>query len=100
MVTRRRRLKKSHNKTRTTSKVLLRKTTYKNKKNKTHRVKKNRTKKVYQSGGGPKVRAKGHKGVPAENKLIREYIRRGIISPETLQKQVIYQKKYNHIYNE
>ena len=90
MATRRRGVKNSHNKTRTIIKASLRKTRHNNKK-----IKHRKTKKRYQSGGGPKVRAKGHKGVPAENKLIREYIRRGIISPETLQKQVTYQKKYN-----
>jgi hypothetical protein len=87
MATRRRGLKTSHNKTRTTSKVLLRKTRHKNKKNKN-----SKTKKRYQSGGGPKARAKGAKGVPAEFKVTRHYIRRGMVHPDTLQKQVMYQK--------
>ena len=87
MATRRRGLKTSHNKTRTTSKALLRKTRHKNKKNKNRK-----TKKRYQSGGGPKARAKGAKGVPAEFKVTRHLIRRGMVHPDTLQKQVMYQK--------
>jgi hypothetical protein len=90
MVTRRRGVKHSHNKTRTIIKALLRKTRHKNKKNKN-----SKTKKRYQSGGGPKAKAKGRKGVRAEFKLIRELIRKGLVPPDTLQKQVIYQKKYN-----
>ena len=87
MATRRRGVKNSHNKTRTTIKALLRKTTYKNKKNKTHRVKNNRTKKIYQSGGGPqapkapKKRAKGASGIKVEPKTIRYYIRQGLMPP-------------------
>ena len=87
MATRRRGVKHSHNKTRTIIKALLRKTRHKNKKNKNRK-----TKKRYQSGGGPKARAKGAKGVPAEFKVIRHYIRRGMVDPDTLQKQVMYQK--------
>jgi hypothetical protein len=86
MATRRRRVKHSHNKTRTTIKALLRKTTYKNKKSKHHK-----TKKRYQSGGGPKApkipntpkaRAKGASGIKAEPKTIRYYIRQGLMPPE------------------
>ena len=102
MATRRRRVKHSHNKTRTTNKTLLRKTRYKNKKNKTHRFKNNRSKKVYQSGGGPKApkastsqkaRAKGASGIKAEPKTIRHLIRRGIVPPDTLEKYIKFQKE-------
>ena len=83
MATRRRKVKHSHNKTRTTSKALLRKTTYNNKKNK-----QNKTKKRYQSGGGPtastasKKRAKGASGIKAEPKTIRYHIRHGLMRPQ------------------
>lgn len=108
MATRRRRVKHSHNKTRTTSKALLRKTTYKNKKNKTHRVKNSRTKKVYQSGGvsrapkastastastASKKRAKGASGIKAEPKTIRYLINQGVVPPETLERYIKFQKE-------
>ena len=103
MATRRRRVKHSHNKTRTTSKALLRKTTYKNKKSKHHK-----TKKVYQSGGvsrapkastastastASKKRAKGASGIKAEPKTIRYLIRKGIVPPDTLEKYIKFQKE-------
>lgn len=91
MVTRRRRLKTSHNKTRTTSKELLRKTTYKNKKSKHHK-----TKKVYQSGGGPKPKPKGKykgkQGIEAEPKTIRYLINQEVVPPETLQRYFDFNK--------
>jgi|694.fasta_scaffold154779_3 hypothetical protein len=86
MSTRRKRVKHSHNKTRTTSKALLRKTRHKNKKNK-----QNKTKKIYQSGGGPK--AKGRYGVPTEMKFLRLLLEEGKISQETFDKLVEQQKK-------
>jgi hypothetical protein len=88
MVTRRRGVKYRHNKTRTTSKALFRKTRHKNKKNK-----QNKTKKRYQSGGGPKPPAKGKEGVPVEYKVVKNYIRRRMVDPDTLQKQEMYQKE-------
>ena len=77
MATRRRGVKHSYNKTRTTSKASLRKTRHKNKKSK-HR----KTKKRYQSGGGPKARSKGAPGLQAEPKTIRYHIRRGLMRPQ------------------
>ena len=90
MVTRRRGVKYRHNKTRTTSKALLRKTRHKNKKNK-----QNKTKKRYQSGGGPKApkAAKGRYGVPTEMKFLRLLLKEGKISQETFDKLVEQQKK-------
>jgi hypothetical protein len=92
MVTRRRGVKYRHNKTRTTSKALFRKTRHKNKKNK-----QNKTKKRYQSGGGPKARvkgeAKGRYGVPTEMKFLRLLLKEGKISQETFNKLVEQQKK-------
>jgi hypothetical protein len=95
MATRRKGLKTSHNKTRTIIKALLRKTTYKNKKNKHHK-----TKKRYQSGGGPKApkaqvkgEAKGRYGVPTEMKFLRLLLKEGKISQETFDKLVEQQKK-------
>lgn len=93
MATRRRGVKNSHNKTRTTSKELLRKTTYKNKKSKHHK-----TKKVYQSGGGPKPKPKpkgkykGKQGIEAEPKTIRYLINQEVVPPETLQRYFDFNK--------
>jgi hypothetical protein len=97
MATRRRRVKHSHNKTRTIIKALLRKTTYKNKKSKHHK-----TKKRYQSGGGPKApkipntpkaRAKGASGIKAEPKTIRYYIRQGLMPPEAEERYFKFHKE-------
>jgi hypothetical protein len=83
MVTRRRGVKNSYNKTRTIIKASLRKTRHKNKKSK-HR----KTKKRYQNGGGPqKERAKGDKGVPTEYKVVRKFIATGKLSPGVAAKQ-------------
>jgi hypothetical protein len=100
MATRRRRVKHSHNKTRTIIKALLRKTMYKNKKGKHHK-----TKKRYQSGGGPKAsktpnppktpkRAVGASGDKVEPKASRVYQRRGQGYPDLPERHIAYKKKY------
>ena len=102
MATRRRRVKHSHNKTRTIIKALLRKTTYKNKKNKTHRVKNNRTKKIYQSGGvpkapktpkAPKASAKGASGIKVEPKVARSLREQGLGYSDIEERQKKFQKE-------
>jgi len=108
MATRRRKIKHIHNKTRTTSKALLRKTRHKNKKNKTHRVKNNRTKKVYQRGGGPKApktpnpaktpkppkpRAKGGPGDKVEPKVSRRLKLMGQGHPDLPERHIAYKKE-------
>lgn len=98
MVTRRRGVKNSHNKSRTTSKALVRKTRHKNKKNKHHK-----TKKIYQSGGGPttskaskapKARAKGASGIKAEPKVARFYERKGEGYSNMSTRQAVFQKQH------
>lgn len=107
MATRRKRVKHSHNKTRNTTKTLLRKTTYKNK-NKTHRIKNHRTKKIYQSGGGPKApktpktpktpkqpksRARGASGEKVELKVSRAFQRRGEGFADMPERHMVYKKQ-------
>jgi len=89
MATRRRGVKHSHSKTRSVNKALLRKTTYKNKKNKHHK-----TKKVYQSGGGPKPPAKGKEGDMVEFKVPRSLRRRGLGNSRIVENHIEYKKRY------
>jgi hypothetical protein len=88
----------------------LRKTRYKNKKNKTYRVKNNRTKKIYQRGGGPKApkepnpaktpnppkekkRAKGASGDKfVEPKVSRSYRRRMQGHPDMPERHIAFKK--------
>jgi hypothetical protein len=91
MATRRRKVKHSHNKTRTTSKALLRKTRHKNKKNKNCK-----TKKRYQSGGvpkAPKASAKGASGIKVEPKVTRSLRRQGMGHIDIEERQKKFQKE-------
>lgn len=93
MATRRRRVKHSHSKTQSVNKALLRKTTYKNKKNK-HR----KTKKIYQRGGGPKApakgKAKGKEGDEVELKVSRSLARQGIGNPNIVDEHRAFKKTH------